>query len=564
MIVAAFRFIYKREAKFGMLAVALMWVLVMLTTRSTFFGDTRFFEADIASYLDGRTPFAKLIDFGHLIWRPLGVLLAFHGDASYEATLTRVHVAFLSLNLIASLACVLMLWELLRLTKMVAASVAILVAAAFATTNAFVCLSRSGSPWLPGLACVLLGCCCTLVAEQRHRTGQAAGTYWIGAVLATALAVVFWVPYLLTALPIVCAGLLDRPDIPHGKVVWRAAVRVLPGAAILLILAFGWAVYTLHISNVHELRAWISAAAHGGERGNPYVRAFFGFPRSFFILGDNGIVWKQFLFHDPFARVTALDVAEAGTLILMLFYGTLIWAGWFFVRDGRILGAVIWVTAGVVPTIALAMLFEAGSVERYLALYPMVFVVMGCLVTCARTPKLLRILLVLLIMVQVGNNLYANFAPRIERISEAELARIAPLENRPGGATVFGLNQNDKLSEVYERPGYATRSDLPQVMLLVPAMYSRSAQWRFFFSKSARERWAGGGEVWVSKRAWASQPLRQWLWVENDDPRIRWADIHSFAMRLDTDAEAGGDDGFFRIANTTANRDRIVAAATQP
>jgi hypothetical protein len=546
-----------------MLAVTSMCVLTILITRSTFFGDTRFYESDIASYLDGRTPFAGLLDFGHPIWRPLGALLAFHGDAAYESTLARVHVALLGLNLLASLACVWTLCALLRLTKKVTAGPSILVVAAFVTTNGFVNLSRSGSPWLPGLTCVMLACCFTLVAERRHRASEPAAFYWIAAVLTTALAVVFWVPYVLSALAIICAGLLDRPDTPSWKTVWRAAIRVLPGAVLLVTVAYACAICARHITSVPELLAWIRHAAHGEARGASIVRFFFGFPRSFFILGDAGIVWKQFLFHDPFARMTVLDVAAAGTWILALFYGTSAVAGWFFLRDRNFRGTAFWAAAGVVPTIALAVLFEAGSVERYLALYPMVFVVIGILLASARTPRPLRVLLVLLIVVQVSNNLYASFRPRIDRESAALLQRITPFENRPGGATVYVVNLNDKLSALYDGPEYATRNDLPQVALLVPVMYSEVPKWRAFFAKSAEDRWAAGGDVWVSKRAWATRPLRQWFWAENDDPRIHWADVHNFVIRLDADAEAGGADGFVRVANTPANRARILADASQ-
>jgi hypothetical protein len=209
------------------------------------------------------------------------------------------------------------------------------------------------------------------------------------------------------------------------------------------------------------------------------------------------------------------------------------------------------------------VLFEAGSVERYLALYPMVFVVIGVLLASARTPRPLRVLLVLLIVVQVSNNLYASFRPRIDRESAALLQRIAPFENRPGGATVYVVNLNDKLSALYDGPEYATRNDLPQVALVVPVMYQDVPKWRTVFVRTAVDRWAGGGEVWISKRAWCTRPLREWLWVENDDPRIHWADVHNFVIRLDTDAEAGGTDGFLRLANTPANRARILSAASQ-
>jgi hypothetical protein len=53
------------------LVLALLFLLVLLGTRSTFFGDTDVYVANIASVLEHHQPNASLLDFGHVIWRPL-------------------------------------------------------------------------------------------------------------------------------------------------------------------------------------------------------------------------------------------------------------------------------------------------------------------------------------------------------------------------------------------------------------------------------------------------------------------------------------------------------------
>src|SRR5690349_18508795 len=58
------------------LGLAIVFVAVLMLTATTFVGDTHFYVGDIVRARTGRQPFTSLLDFGHLIWRPLGYLLS--------------------------------------------------------------------------------------------------------------------------------------------------------------------------------------------------------------------------------------------------------------------------------------------------------------------------------------------------------------------------------------------------------------------------------------------------------------------------------------------------------
>ena len=76
---------------------------------------------------------------------------------------------------------------------------------------------------------------------------------------------------------------------------------------------------------------------------------------------------------------------------------------------------------------------------------------------------------------------------------------------------------------------------------------TRIHRWQEEFSVTILKVWKDGGEVWVTKRAWAARPEPEWNWVERDDPLEIWENVHSFMQPLKTDGDSGGGDGFFRL-----------------
>jgi hypothetical protein len=539
-----------RAGAWAAFVLVLMFSLILLGTRSTFFGDTPDYVGDIASVLEGHAPATHLLDFGHVIWRPIGAwMTGAPAHADDPALRRQIALHLIHFNLVAAALCAAAMWELLRLVKGIHVGAALLSCCAFLATNGFILLSRAGTAWLAGLTCLLIACCFALQASRRDSWKLA-----ICAALFLATSVLFWVPYVLGASTVACTSLLVWEEGKASRRLLVSALRILPLAALLTLGAIAAAVAARHISTPGQLLEWVRSAGHGEDRDRQWLRMLFGLPRSFFIMGNDGVLWKQFLFRDPYAGVGWAEIIRASGWKLTLFYATTGVTLLYVARRWRWL--LLWVLSAVVPTLALAMAFEAGSVERYLALYPAVFVVFAWMLS---QPDVLpaRVLISLFCGVLIVTNLWANSKPRIDRERARSLARVGMIEagHEAGNQalTVYTLNIRDDLETLYD-PNDRSLDNVPAVLPLIPTLGPEIANWRGLFGQRMLTTWHQGGQIWIARRAWADRPQREWNWVEGDDWRVHWKDFHAVLSPFQIDAQVGGMDGFNRIANTPENR----------
>lgn len=532
------------------LVLVLMFFLVLLGTRSTFFGDTADYVGDIAAVLEGQAPAVRLLDFGHVIWRPMGAwMTGAPAHADDPALRRQIALHLVHFNLVMAALSAAAMWELLRLIKGIHVGGALLSCCAFLATNGFILLSRAGTAWLAGLTCLLIACCFALQASRRDSWKLA-----ICGALFLATSILFWVPYVLSAGTVACASLLVWEEGNARRRLLISAWRILPLAALLTIGAFAAAIVARHISTPGQLMEWVRSAGHGEDRDRQWLRMLFGLPRSFFIMGDDGVLWKQFLFHDPYAGVGWAEIIRASVWKLTLFYATAGVALLYVARRWR--GLLFWALSAIVPTLALAMAFEAGSVERYLALYPVVFVVFAWMLS-QRDALPARVLIIIFCGALIVTNLWANFKPRVDRDRARSLARVGTITaaHEPANRTltVYTLNIRDDLETLYD-PSDRSLDHVPVVLPMIPTLGPEIANWRGLFGQRMLTTWNQGGEVWITKRAWADKPLREWNWVEGDDWRVHWKDFRAVLSHFQIDAQAGGTDGFNRIADTPENR----------
>jgi hypothetical protein len=64
--------------------------------------------------------------------------------------------------------------------------------------------------------------------------------------------------------------------------------------------------------------------------------------------------------------------------------------------------------------------------------------------------------------------------------------------------------------------------------------------WLRQLAERIQTAWRKGGRAWISNRFHAGVPDPSWGWVEGDEPRIRWADFHTFFEKLDRGDTFGG------------------------
>lgn len=542
-------------ARLGYLAPALAIYL-----GATFFTDA-FFMGDTVHYADMIEDSTALVlsDFGHLLWLLLGRLLSdfsrlFDGRADTISVLSAVCWA-------AGLGAALLMYDLAfrAARRMWAAG---LVAAAFVFSQGFLNFAQTGCAYVPGLFLLLLGLRLSFGAEDKSAHSGADG---IGAGLAFAGAVAVWFPYVL-AIP----GTLAATLILSGWSPWRfrAAARAAVVFAAALALFYGAAAAAQGIHGPAGFLQWMSASSHGITTGG-FSRMVFGFARSFINLGGDGVVFKRFLLRDPYNPVSFLELLRLNLGKFLLFYvflGVVLSALAFSPKGRRYL---VFLAACALPVLAFAARWQGGDMERYFPFYPAFFLALAAVLAEGPWVILCRSAAVVWLVAAVTMNAGAMAKTTLNNQQERVVARIGPIERawKPHSriATVliqdevfafhwnFPFHPVNRTGVLARRPGV-----IPPVLDIVDRGGEQTPLWRRTFAREAFSVWSAGGDLWVSRQAFAPRPRADSAWVEGDDPQVGWRDVYGFFSRLETGKSVGGEDGFFLLPPSPKNREILA------
>jgi hypothetical protein len=539
------------------LVLGVVFLLLMILTKPVAIGgDTYWFVLDIKATLGRRwTDSSRLWDFAHVLWRPLGKMVSqlflpvvsphFDGDPQRSITFLLVCLSVIS----ALVCCFVVHAAVWRMTGK--PWVATLVACAFLCLNPILNYSRTGTPYLCGLACstgafYLAAFCSKASSRQAVFSGVLAG-----------LAVLFWVPNLVS-LP---AVLLARPILDifgeKPRINLRFAMVIGLVAGITVAAFYLTAIAAAHISSWSGFLAWIHSSAQYSRDRN-LLRMATGMARGFYQLGNDAVWFKWFVFRDPYANVGLADLMRAVLVKLVLFYVSLaslavvLWTS----NTGRRL--LLFIALAALPHIGMAMVFESGDPGRYVGTLPAVCLGFGYAIGSAEFSGRMRILVAALFCAHVPLNLLPADANQATLENANRIAAFAALQPV---SRVYLLNFQDGLQALrYAAPfDPVNRRPTAEIVLIAPAITARAPFWRADFACSALAAWSNRGEVWVTKRVLSDRPVRSWWWVEGDHPPLTWEGMHRFFQGLDRGADAGGEDGFFLIPDAAGNR-RILLA----
>lgn len=288
-------------------------------------------------------------------------------------------------------------------------------------------------------------------------------------------------------------------------------------------------------------------------------------PRAFFNLGNDGMILKRFVFKDPYAPVSLSDLIRLSLWKLAIVYlalFALLVQLWLSREKGWLLALAI---TSAPALFFILVLFEPSGHERYFAIFTVLFLAAASVIggDVHRPKRILQGMLALLLIALVPANAKSYFELRRSAEMTAALNRIQGLRQvlTPHSIVVV-LSFRDGLSQYLERfPFDPAVAKFPPVHTLIEAGTLRTLHWRMEFAQRALDSWEAGGDVWISRRLFASRPLPQWNWVEDDDRRVHWTDIPAFFGHAATDMVISGDDGFVRLAHTESNRQWLSGAA---
>lgn len=539
-------------------AAVAAYVVASLLTRPHFMGDTVFYAEEI------QTRGRAIWEFGHLLWRPLGKLFGWiaapllaqvaGGDERAQLTL-----ALAALGWLSGLMCVVLLVALVgRVCRRT--WVVLLVAFAFILSHGFLNFSQTGCSYVPGLAFLLLGL--YLLARD---DGQSENSWLLSALAAAsfALSLGFWFLFLwampaAVALPLFLRG-FNRRDL---RVSVQTAVL---GAAFTLLLFAAAMVFGRGYTTLAEARHWITEAGHGATTSG-VARMIFGLARSFIHMGNDGVVFKRFLVKDPLNPVALAELFRLSLWKLGLFYAALAAVALNLARTTGGRRLLAFAAATFAPLLAFAALWQGGDIERYLPLYPALFLAVAASLDSDRSSRALNAIALLFFAALALANVNAMGAHAMNRQERRVMARIHELEPRlRAESTVAVIHQQDELWRAnYSFPFNPTFRRYSMLTYAVAAVGTQETpRWRANFAGHAEAVWRRGGDVWVSKRLTAGRPLAEWNWVEGGSP-VTWHDLRSFFSQLEAADAVGGDDGFLLVARGPRNEEVLRAAASAP
>jgi len=533
-------------------AAVVVYVLAVFATDPHFMGDTTRYAQQLTS---GSAE--SIWEFGHLLWRPLGWLLlqlvgpltAMFVGASPQANAV---VALVGVSLLAGLVSVVALHRLLHRASD-NLLVVNLVVLAFIFTNGFLNYAQTGAPYVPGLALLLVG------VYLLNRGGQQRPPSTRDAILAgvsLAGAVGLWFPYVF-ALPAALASPLFLWG--RARASWRAVcyagLTVAAGTALLYAAAASLA---LGITSLSEFVDWMGADRRiGTARG--LSRSVFGFARSFADMGRDGVLFKRFLVHDPYNSVPLGDLLRFSLWKLVLFYAALAALVVLLARSPLGRRALALLAVWGAPVIGFAVFWQGGAIERYLPLYPMLFLGLAIGV---RAPFPWRVVAVPLafFVVAAATNVNVMAFPSLHERQEHDVARVRQvLPLLEEGSRLFTITQRDDLFLFgQDFPFHPLNRDGGLALAYVVDIgHYFAPQWRNLFATRARAVWDEGGEVWVTTRVLASRPQPGWDWVEGEEPRVSWQDLHAFFAAVEWGQRAGGEDGFVHLPRSRGNEELL-------
>ncbi len=541
--------------------------VVIVYILATYFTDA-YYMADTVDYVSSVTARARgdyyyFWEFGHLLWRPLGwlcfkAMTLLSAPANEAETRVRVVWIMLTLNWLAGLLGVLCLYGLVRIVSKGREWVSVVVTIAFIFSHGFLNFVQTGCSYVPGLSMLLLGLWILARATERGddswRTAALAGA-------SLAAAVCFWFLY-VWAIPaaLLLPLILFRADEKRKRLAWRTTVV----CALVGVLLYVAVLVRLNIKSVAGLKAWMAMTSDGNNtRG--LLRAVFGLARSFINMGNDGILFKRYLLHDPLNAVSALDLFRLSLWKVGFFYLFLsaIIYGLLRSAQGRRVGLLL--AAGAIPMLAFAVLFDGGAVERYLPLYPLIFLSLAYVLADASLPRWTRGLALTFAAVAGLVSIGVMAKPVLNRQQETIAARVKdlPAQLKPRSLvltanwldTLINFNRSFPLHPLNREGGLVVNA-------LVSPGTEQSVNWRREFARSALKAWREGGDVWVSKRVFASRPQPDWNWTEGDDHNVAWGDFPAFFVKFQVGQQVGGDDGFVSLVPTVEAREFLEQLAS--
>jgi hypothetical protein len=385
----------------------------------------------------------------------------------------------------------------------------------------------------------------------RASTGTGKWAWMSG--IASGSAALLWVPYVLSIPASLLMGWYWIPRERRNAFLMQAIL----GGALIGLGGYGLGAAGRGVHTVHQFRGWMQNGVHAKQTKN-LIRAGIGFPRAFLPMGADGILYKRYLLHDIYAPVRIGDLLRASLWKIGLFYvflATLMFCLW----GNRML---LVLAAAAIPHLLLAFVYEAGSPERYLPVFPFLLLAIATVPTIRRTPQGAGWIIVAFLILSTATNLWASVVDA-RRLQAREAATVRGMKGLFPAESIAWILDKDLLEYLICWPFDRENEPAPVPVRQLYIPMDVGLPWKQNFLRQTLAEWSRGGTVWVSKGLFADRPAPQYYWTERDQPDEIWADFPMFFSQFEYAGSDGQTDGFVRLADNEKNRETMKDVAAR-
>src|SRR6185369_3903417 len=475
------------------LPVLAVFVFTTLITDAHYQGDTADYVDSIVAHAAGHDYW--FWEFGHVLWRPFGWLVMavfrplLNPLVGTDVRIQALH-SVLAINWVAGLVAVAALYGILNrlLSRWWAINLAVV---AFIFSHGFLNYSQTGCAYIPGLSLLTVG---LYLLVQPGDTDKPQITRGLLAGVALGLAACMWLPYVL-AMPAIVLG----PIVLRGssKTNWKLVIGAslvcgVVAALVYLMVMIGG----VGISDLAGVKAWAAKTAGGPAQDKSLQRMVFGFARSFIYMGNDGMLFKRFLVKEPLNPVTIIDLLRLSLWKIALFYlfiAALVISLVRWSQNWRILALLI---INGLPIIGLAVFWQGGDIERYLGLYPVMFLSLGACLSSDRQITLLKYVLLFWIAALVLTDTLGMAKFTLNRQQEQTAVRAAALQPVLNDKSrVFAVTfQDDFVNFNRSFPFHPVNRHTFNPYAIIAVGTTQAPVWRQDFLTKVEETWNNGGD----------------------------------------------------------------------
>lgn len=535
---------------------AAVFLASIALTQPPFIGDSIPYSDQITAVRNSTAAPGTLWEFGHILWRPLGFWLsgwvapAIPNSMAWTPQLKVLRILVM-LNEAAGLVGALLVYLLsLRLSRSLHAAAVVLVL--YVWGDAALAYSQSGAPYMVALALLLAGLWWQVTARI-----PGAGAM-LGSACLFCAAALLWFPFAIAIPAAACARrFISVSEKPEPEVSWGKCILCLVSCGGLLLAGIFAAAWLAGVRSVPDLTVWIVSAGHGMQQNRRAIRAVSGFSRLLIDLGQDGVVMKRLVLHDPYFPVSVLDAIRSSLWKVGVFYwfvAGLVWLVWRSPGRRALIPLAIAASAGA---FAAVVVFEPSSPERLLPVLPFALIALasGWNAPWKRAPLVRAGIDVFALMLLVLN--LPSFEWRHSAEYKQAETRLDDFRRRAKPADIMlVMTPWEPILRLTGRPFDSANRQGPILCYWVLDPIDKdAAEWRKTVARRILENWNENHDMWLSDSAFYSRPEASSLWVEGDNPTPHWRDVPVFFRTLQFDGQTSAQNWFLRIRRSQENRE---------